>query len=540
MVPLTAASKGISRARTFVALCVGAASILSFALTPVHAAGLAALIEGAVQEDPSVLEARAREEQAAMQTQVSRSGHWPVVGVQAQQEMDRKYRDLTNPDPVALTGKLNLFSGGAISSRIERDEYHEKFYQNKTAETRENLAMTMAQHYLGALRNMELLKAEQDNLQRHEKILADLGVIVKHDPGRNYELVQAQSRALQVRMRMVQYEKAMRLSLSKLTRYTSQPVTLANPFGADWRKAVHLQDARNGHPSVQAQVNTMNATRAELDNLRKSRWPSVDLVVAAGKEHRSTRVVLNWNFLDRGAYYSQQGAAKQLTAAQSRVDLLQREIDERSQTAEADMAQSQLQAAAASQQISASKQVVALYEMQFKIARRSLLDVLNAYAELANVEVSKVVADNDYRNAVASYLDANAAFGSWAQMAATGRVVPANAGAEAVPAVKPESPAAAKAASGKLAAKAGSAKKPVVPAAPKVVVDAPPPVVEAPLAQTEDTSVGVQAFAPTGRAPVRLEPQAETGRAVAQDAASEPFVPVVEQLAHTPEFRDVP
>ena len=89
-------------------------------------------------------------------------------------------------------------------------------------------------------------------------------------------------------------------------------------------------------------------------------------------ENRSTRVVLNWNFLNRGAYYSQQSAAKQLTAAQNRVDLLQREIDERTQTAEADMAQSKLQAAAAEQQISASRQVVDLYEMQFRIARRSV------------------------------------------------------------------------------------------------------------------------------------------------------------------------
>lgn len=509
----TAKPRGPKFGRCLMAACLASGAWLPFTLTPVHAAGLAVLIEGAAQKDPSVLEALAREEQAQMQTQISRSGHWPVLGVQAQQELDQKTRDLTNPDPVALTGKLNLFSAGAISARVERDQFHEKFYGNKTEEARENLANTMAQQYLAALRNKELLDTEQANLARHEKIIADLNVIVQHDPGRKFELVQAQSRALQVRMRLVQYEKAMRLALSKLTRYTDQPITLFNPFGPEWRQAVRdPQQAASRHPSIQAQYNTMEATRAELDNLRKSRWPSVDLVVAAGREQRSTRVVLNWNFLDRGAFYTQQGAAKQLTAAQSRVDLLQREIDERRQTAEADMTQSRLQATAAEQQIAASRQVVDLYEMQFRIARRSLLDVLNAYAELANVEVSRVVAENDYRNAVASYLDANAAFVDWARIASNARLEPRPAAAG--PSARLESGA-----------------KPARPAkiAPRVPAAEP---------AAEPAAPAMQQAAPLPAGPSAMEQPASAVRE-APAAPEQPFVPAREAEALTPEFRDM-
>ena len=541
---ITPASRPLKRRLMAACLCAAGLLPLPFAMTPVHAAGLAALIDGAVQKDPAVLEALAREEQAQMQTQVSRSGHWLVLGVQAQEEFDKKYKDLTNPDPVALTGRLNLFSAGAVSSRVERDQFHEKFYNNKTAETQENLATTMAQHYLDALRNKELLETEQANLKRHDKIIGDLDVIVRHDPGRNYELVQAQSRALQVRMRMVRYEKAMRLSLSKLTRYTDQQITLANPFGPEWRKAVRASaDGVSHHPSIQAQYNSMQATRAELDNLRKSRWPSVDLVVAAGRENRSTRVVLNWNFLDRGAYYSQQSAAKQLTAAQNRVDLLQREIDERTQTAEADMAQSKLQAAAAEQQISASRQVVDLYEMQFRIARRSLLDVLNAYAELANVEVSRVVAENDYRNAVASYLDANASLADWARLATTGRlperrsltlpegtgaaaksaqpeVVPQGdrpmSGAGAVPAVASALQAPASAAPPLMAAPA-----PVAPAAAVEPAPVVPEVPVAPAATAPDAQAVAAPDVQASWAPVTLD---EPAAPVAPVAAASPAV----------------
>ena len=400
------------------AVCAGISCLMAGMLWSGAAAatGLAGLIVDATERDPSVLEARAREEQAAMQTERSRAGHWPVVGVQATGDVQRSSgRD--SADPVALIGRVNLFSGGAISAQIRRDQLHQKYYGEKIGETQENLAMLMGEQYLAALRNKELLDTEQRNLQRHDRIIDDLRVIVQHDPGRDYELVQAQARALQVRMRLVQYEKGLRLALSKLSRYTDKDVTLGNPFGPDWRHVVP-ENSKATNPTILAQQYEMDATREEMENLKRSRWPKIDLMTAVGKDDQYTRVVMNWDFLDRGAYYSQQSAAKQLLAAQSRVDMLNREIDEQTQTAESDMAQSQLQAMAAQQQIGASEKVVELYQMQFRIARRSLLDLLNAYAELASVEVSKITAENDYRRAVLSYLDATASINDWARHSA--------------------------------------------------------------------------------------------------------------------------
>ena len=400
------------------AVCAGISCLMAGMLWSGAAAatGLAGLIVDATERDPSVLEARAREEQAAMQTERSRAGHWPVVGVQATGDVQRSSgRD--SADPVALIGRVNLFSGGAISAQIRRDQLQQKYYGEKIGETQENLAMLMGEQYLAALRNKELLDIEQRNLQRHDRIIDDLRVIVQHDPGRDYELVQAQARALQVRMRLVQYEKGLRLALSKLSRYTDKDVTLGNPFGPDWRHVVP-ENSKATNPTILAQQYEMDATREEMENLKRSRWPKIDLMTAVGKDDQYTRVVMNWDFLDRGAYYSQQSAAKQLLAAQSRVDMLNREIDEQTQTAESDMAQSQLQAMAAQQQIGASEKVVELYQMQFRIARRSLLDLLNAYAELASVEVSKITAENDYRRAVLSYLDATASINDWARHSA--------------------------------------------------------------------------------------------------------------------------
>lgn len=385
------------------------------------AESLPALLHDAGHNDPSVLEAHARFEQSQMQTGYARAQHWPTLGLSTTRSLAGT--DANTSQFTGVTGRVNLFSAGAISARIKREEHREKSYADKIDESRENVATTVAEQYLMALRAKEMLAIEQRNFDRHQKIITDLKTVVRHDQGRRYELVQAQARALQVRMRMVQYEKNMRLALNKLTRYTQLPVTLQNPFSKNWRDQIDIAALKARNPSIMAQMSEMQAARADLDHSRRSRWPSVDIVGSVGRTKNygpshSVNLVVHWNFMDRGAHYIQRSAAKQLAVAENRLETLTREIDERSHTAEVDMQQSVLQSEAAAAQIEASAEVVELYGLQFRIGRRSLLELLNAYQELASVEASKVQADNDHRHAIMTYLAANSALMNWANSAA--------------------------------------------------------------------------------------------------------------------------
>jgi adhesin transport system outer membrane protein len=225
--------------------------------------------------------------------------------------------------------------------------------------------------------------------------------------------VQAESRALQVRMRIVQHEKTMRLALSKLTRFTRQSPTLVNPIPDNWRAVLPANIDERLHPALEAQQREVQVTRADQTALERGRWPRLDIEAGAGN-HSYARLVTNWSFFDRAADYNVQTAAKQISAAQQRAELLERDLAQRAATAEADMAQSQFQIKAAEAQIGSSTQVVELYELQFKVGRRSLIELVNAYAELSATELSRTVALNDYRTAVVSYLYARAALADWA------------------------------------------------------------------------------------------------------------------------------
>lgn len=391
-------------------LVVGVAALALHA--PAGAMGMAGLIADAMAHDPAIQEAQANVEVAESRADAARAQHYPTLSAQAG-------GFVANPDRMnqpfrGLVGRVNLYAAGAIESSTEREELRAESLRSKTEETREQIAVGVAQLFLEALRAGELIEVEQRNLARHEKIIGDLEVVVANDAGRRYELVQAQSRALQVRMRIVQYEKARALALSRLSRYTRQKVTLENPIADDWDEWLSADAEDRAHPAVLAQQREAEAIRADQKTLRQQRFPRVDLEAGAGNQ-RYARVVLNWDFFDRSADYTVQSAARQIGAAEKRAELLEREVEQRTETAKADMARSLDQIDAAQNQIGASASVVELYELQFKVGRRSLIELVNAYQELASVEASRVIAENDWRLAVVSYLDALALLPEWAQ-----------------------------------------------------------------------------------------------------------------------------
>lgn len=130
-------------------------------------------------------------------------------------------------------------------------------------------------------------------------------------------------------------------------------------------------------------------------------------------EDRQVYLNMSWDLLNQGAKYSVEQSGQSAVAAKARLDQIQRDIEERARTAEIDMFQSQQKMQISQEQIIASRKVVSDNEKQFKIARKSLIDVLNAYNELAGVEMAYVSAQNDYRMAALAYLRAQANISNW-------------------------------------------------------------------------------------------------------------------------------
>ncbi|VTX73288.1 type_I_sec_TolC: type I secretion outer membrane protein, TolC family [Neisseria subflava] len=117
--------------------------------------------------------------------------------------------------------------------------------------------------------------------------------------------------------------------------------------------------------------------------------------------------------LDIAARHNVERNAKSLIAAEAKSEQILRDMNERVQASAIDMQESEQRTALTAQHIAAQKEVIKVYELQFKIARRTLTDVLSAYSELSSIEQDYVAASNDFRDAALDYLNTQAKISAW-------------------------------------------------------------------------------------------------------------------------------
>lgn len=273
---------------------------------------------------------------------------------------------------------------------------------------------------MAALRAKESIDVNMRSLERHNKLVKDLSIVAKYDTGRRSELIEAQTRQLQVQTTISQLTRTMELSLSRLAKYTVEPLRakdLEDPFRSETTRSLvnrYKNEDNAGNPSYQAQMAERESTKYELKVSKAARLPAINLEGLATTTSKQLYLNMSWNLFDQAARNTVDKNAYTVEAANARLDQILREVAEKAQTAEVDMAQSEQRTGITAQHIVSQKEVVKAYELQFKVARRTLTDVLGAYNELANIEQENVTARNDFRDAALEYLTAQAQVANWA------------------------------------------------------------------------------------------------------------------------------
>lgn len=395
---------------------------LLLAVMPVSAVDLQEILRKSLVTDPMLLEAKANEDVARSTTKATRAGHYPTASLTGTQMLMQKTDDgdddLTNG--LGLRGTLNLYAWGGIQAAINRDKQNEAYYKFKFYETQGELGNTIGKLYLEALRAHESLIIYEQSLERHNKLLKDLTVVVTYDAGRRSEMIEAQAQRLQVQTMIANLRRTRDLALSSLAKYTGEtlsPKDLQDPFRSETSNTI-LKKYRNldnaTHPSYLAQQAEREKTRYEIDVTKASQKPSINLESYVNRDTKQVYLNLSWNILDLAHRHKVDQNVYTLVAADTRMDQILREVTERSRSAEINMTQSEQRSQISSQHIVAQKEVVKAYELQFKIARRTLSDVLNSYDRLVSIEQEYVTARSDFRDAALAFLVAQARVPQWA------------------------------------------------------------------------------------------------------------------------------
>lgn len=385
---------------------------------------LKSILQYALTADPSLDEARANVRAAESQVDISKAGHHPIISVSNTGVLAQKHKYTSNrrSEP-ALNGKLNLYAFGAIEAEIERDKHKAGYQQYKFYETREVVGQQIGQLYLAALRAKENIKIYQESLKRHDKLVSDLKVIVSYDPGRESELDEAQSRRNQVETTIATQERILYTSLSKLTRYAKAEINetqLEDPFAKlDTMRFLKEYQSKGmaNNPTFLAQQKEFESAKAAVKFSEARRLPMINLEGSASRHEREVYVNVSWDLYNPAAKATVEQNYHSQAAADAKLREIELTVEEQGRTAEVEMLRNQNLLKLSSRQIALQRKVVADTELQFEIATKSLMNVLDAYQELTSVQAAEVAARNDYRDAALLYLVSQAKVANWAGIA---------------------------------------------------------------------------------------------------------------------------
>lgn len=378
------------------------------------ASSLPLLLREVVQHDPSIMEVQAQFVSARSRVEQARSAHWPVITATGSKLLSQSHRysyDYDSKDiQPGIRGELNLFASGAIEADVQRSESEAEFYHYKVDEAASDTVRAFVSLYLDALREKQSIAVLEQSLSRHNAILNDLNTISIHDQGRESEFVQAEARRLMVRQQINSRSRVLETTLGKLSTWIPRSVTVAdleNPFsGMTESRLLHdfTQAPQEGHPSWLASYADVESKKAALKAQERARYPRVNLTGMITRDDRQIGVNMSWDMFNQSVRYGVSERAAQISAAFRRLDSVVRKIDETGRLALITIRQSGVEMETLRRQEVASARVVDFYRLQFRVARKTLIELLNAENELYSVGLSRVQAEDQMLHGVLDYL----------------------------------------------------------------------------------------------------------------------------------------
>lgn len=360
------------------------------AAAPASAATLREVVRYALANDPSIVSALSERDVAGFDVERARAKHLPTVDLAGERRVTGDTDNRLGPRV-----RLNLWASGAIDAEIERETWREQSLGSQVTAQREAVAFDTLAAYIRLLAARDLRAAAQASFDRHAALVEDFRQIARIDRGRRFDLVQASARLEQVRFQLAEADAEIAQAREALARYYPNPIaieSLGEPAGLSEPEplsAARLDAIIEQHPTVLAAERDLRSARANVEVASSSLGPRLDLEARTGADSFS-QVTLSWPAFDPTARASAAAAGAALTGAQASVEQQRRIVTEQLRSAEQAWRTALQRQAIAADQIRIAEQLVEVYREQFGIGRRNLLDLLNAYAELANAETSAV------------------------------------------------------------------------------------------------------------------------------------------------------
>lgn len=403
-----------------VVLSVSAPAALSQSLTQA--------VQIALAQYPTILAAQARFDASKSDITRAQGQHYPQVSWQG---TTSNYSGVTADGPRAgglipndswiqsPNVTMNIWSGWRIQSEVERSRSISSARSHQQRITRDEVALLALEGYMLWARNIELVALARKNVDAHRRILSDVRKITQVDQGRRIDQDQAEVRFENATLSLQQRETELAVSIQRLERMLLGPLPkaptgftkVAGTLPASSSDA--LTALNDTHPQIAVQLSQIDAAKAGVRFAQSGHSPTVNMsygkqvTQGSGQGDYITQVAINVPIFSGGQTVGAVGSAKnELVAVEQGLHETRLTVRERLLSVWPEMMSARERKIRGERQVQTGMKLVSGYDQQFRVGRRSLLDLLTVQNDLYNYQTNTIIATFDERIAHARILAA--------------------------------------------------------------------------------------------------------------------------------------
>lgn len=367
---------------------------------------------------PKLMQAEAESRGSGYRLKEARSGLLPRLNISANvgsekqkaDNFERKYHQTLGQARVVVP----LLDVGLIA-QINSRQASTVVADWSLTDVREDLILQGALAYQELQRHEKLVELARDNLKSHRQYVAQVKQIAQSDLGRAADLPAAVSRVALAESvltsRLGRLESA-RVSWMQLTGFNApDELVLTPPPAPPETIEAAISQALGAFPQVQQAKAAIDVAKQNVVVARSPYTPKFNAEftrkdgsdwggVKGSQTSNYASVSMEWNaFSGFSERYATQAADEAVLAAQHAAEHMQNELKARVSQVWYELVGGEKSLESFLVYESNAKDVVEAYRSQFRIGRRSLLDVLNAENELFTARSNLVFTTHDILNA---------------------------------------------------------------------------------------------------------------------------------------------
>ncbi|WCP80672.1 TolC family outer membrane protein [Vibrio harveyi] len=337
-------------------------------------------------------------------------------------ESNRKSTDLTRKEATITLTQL-IWDGSATLNDIDRTAADAESVRYQLLADAQDKALEVAKVYLDAVKAYEVLTLSENNLKVHKKIYQDIKKRVDSGIGSTADLTQVEARLAKAHGNLVAAQNNLFDTHTIFTRLVGQaPQGLIFPR-ADQNFIPYTVDdaidlAFKSHPVIKISKADVDSAKFQYKQSKGNYYPTVSVEAsqtwrddAAGVEGNSDETTamlrMRYNLYNGGSDSANaESFAYQLNKAKDLRERAYRNVEEGLRLSWSALDLTQQQKQFLSDHVDSASETVIAYEKQYRIGKRTLLDLLNTENEL--FEARKDYLDAKYAEQYAKYRVMNA------------------------------------------------------------------------------------------------------------------------------------